>query len=285
MMSYFGIILLFMLVGFLFSFPTIKKDKHLAFYAALFLLLAGYANYIGWSVRAFAMRFFWPIYLSVFFGFGLYVLVKLFRLKLNVYHAFVVSLIFLVLFIGVINIPFIPKYTKIQGSIVDPYHWGAFKWIEENTAPDSKVYFFYGDLYDNDAVLRNTKRVTYLVITNDYIESLNNRTIKREYYTEVPADTGGGMIKRTGLFSYELRVGKDEPYMPKDRDICNFDYYVFDRYTGIQQLQSLISYNSYIRQLFLDAGMEEVYSNEILSILKNNAPGEDCIAREGVKIE
>ena len=65
-------------------------------------------------------------------------------------------------------------------------------------------------------------------------------------------------------------------------DICNFDYYVFDK---VSREQVLANVNLLIRELFIkNSGMREVYSNQIVSVIKNPNPGSDCIPKGGVKI-
>ena len=63
------------------AFSTINWDFDRIF--AFAMIISGFLNYIGFGLRSFQIRFFWPIYLSVFMGFGIYVLIKLIAKKWN----------------------------------------------------------------------------------------------------------------------------------------------------------------------------------------------------------
>ncbi len=282
-MPFFGILLVFIIIGLIFSLVLLlKKKKYITLYLGLFMLMAGYSNYIGWGSRAFALRFFWPIYLSVFFGLGIYFILKFFVKKWKLIYVFFIGLVLLFLFTGIVNIKGIPNYQKVVGSMMDGYHWEALSWFEDNTPQDSSIYFFYGDIYDQDALLRNSKRLHHLIVPQDYIDALNNKSIKRYYDSETPGDGGGKMIYRKGIFSYGLRLGENESYKGGNIDICTVDYYVFDK---VSRYPQLAQYNMVIRDVLLKTGwMEEAFSNNMVSILKNNKPGEDCLPFGGIKI-
>ena len=54
------------------------------------------------------------------------------------------------------TIPYLPYFNMdTNQGMMNPFHWSALKWLSENTAKDSKIYFFYGDIYSQDALLRN----------------------------------------------------------------------------------------------------------------------------------
>jgi hypothetical protein len=66
--------------------------------------------------------------------------------------------------------------------------------------------------------------------------------------------------------------------------VCNFDYYVFDKFSSYAP--PLAQYNIAVRKIMIDSGyFEEVYKNDLVSILKNNNPGADCIPKQGVAIK
>lgn len=272
----FQILLIFILIGLLVSFITIKKNAYTAFLAGIAMLIMGYGNYFGFDVRAFQLRFLWPIYLSVFFGFGIYYILKFFIKRWSLVYSILLGVIFLVLLSGLINIPYIPKYEKLstQG-IMNPFHWEALKWLSEKTPENAKIYFFYGDIYNQDALLRNSKRVHSQVDPNDFIDNLNNRKIMRYYATELPGDGGGGLLYKKSLFEFGLYDQEIESsYYFGKKDICQFEYHVFDK---VSRQEALAQYNLIIANEMLQKGSELVFENEVSIILKNNNLGEDCI--------
>lgn len=274
-MGSFQLLLIFMVIG-LVIFLIRYKQMIVPAIFGIFLLGIGYSNYIGFDIRAFQSRFFWPVYFAVFFGAGLYYLLKFFIKKWNLAYSYIISIVFLVFF-TMIAVPYVPHYDKITGpGLMDPYHWKTLAWFEDNSRGDETVYFFYGDIYSQDALLRNTKRVHFQVIASDFFDAINNRTIKRYYNTEVPGDSGSGLPYRTGVFSFKLhRDEKNEFYQDGVKDICLFDYYVFDK---VSQQQVLAQYNILIaNELIKKDWIVPVFENEVSVILKNNKPGEDCI--------
>ena len=272
----FGALLIFMAAGILFSLLKIK-DMHASLVFAFSMLLCGFLNYIGFGLRSFQIRFFWPIYLSVFFGFGVYMLLKLLIKSLNVWHSATIFAIFSILLLGPFKLPILPHYEPSNSAgIMNPYHWKVLQWISKNTQENAKIYFFYGDIYSQDALLRNSKRVSYQVDPDDFIKALQERKIKREYITELPGDGGGGITKRLGLFTFDYmpdNVAADYSYGPMD--ICNFDYYVFDK---ASKQEVLAKYNMLLAsELAKNGNFTKAFENEIAIILKNEKPGGNCI--------
>ncbi len=253
-----------------------RKNLNAAVIAGFSLFIIGFANYVGFSFRAFQLRFFWPLYLSVFFGLVIYKI----GFEIGKYSgkrwtgaaAIVVSLI---LFSVLMYFYYQP--ISSQG-LMNPYHWKAFNWISSQTQPDAKIYFFYGDIYGQDALLRNVKREHYLVNYQDYSESVRNQSVRRSYKMKIPGDSGAGIPYRKNLFSYGFHALEEpQDYFYGYRNICAFDYYVFDKISS-PQTQPAIQLNSAIKGLFLKHGwMHQVFDNEVTSIVKNERPGEDCL--------
>lgn len=272
----FGSLLIFIMAGIILSLFNLK-DMHISLIAAFALLLSGFTNYIGFDTRAFQIRFFWPIYLAVFFGFGFYMLVKFAIKKWGSTVTVIIFVALTIMLVGVIKIPSIPPYTKnTSPGIMNPYHWSALKWLSEKTEPDSKIYFFYGDIYGQDALLRNSKRLHFQVDPDDFIKALQDRKIKRYYTSELPGDGGGGITVRKGLFNFEpaINVLKHEVFFGA-QDICRFDYLIFDKVSG---QQVLAQYNLIIASELLKKDyIKPLFDNGVVVILKNTNAGADCI--------
>ena len=272
----FKLLLIFLIMGAIVGITLVKKIA-VPTIAGLYMLFIGYTNYIGFGIRAFQPRLFWPIYFSVFLGLGLYTALKFVPSKLRSISTFGLSIMLILILSNFISVPSIPTYNKVSSpGLMDQWHWESFQWISQNTPEESMIYFFYGDVYDQDAILRNSKRVHAQVEPEDFIASLQNKSIKRVYQTEVPADHGAGMpyVKSFLNIGLHQRDDLDDLVWQNDIDLCLFDYHVFDKMT---RQPVLAQYNIVIANEMLNKGAEIVFENEVTIILKNNNPGADCI--------
>ncbi|MBI2651807.1 hypothetical protein HYX01_05010 [Candidatus Woesearchaeota archaeon] len=282
----FGLLLIPIIAGILFSFSKLK-EAHACLILAFAMLLSGFLNYIGFGLRSFQIRFFWPIYLSVFFGFGIYALFKLVIRKWNLIYTLIFFIISAIFLIGIIKLPIL-KQTEIMAipsipyfnmdanqGIMNPYHWEALNWISRNTNENSAIYFFYGDIYSQDALLRNTKRVHSQIDPEDFIKSLEERKIKKTYVSEFPGDTGGVITYRVSFFKFEdATKNLAANFHFGAKNICNFDYFVFDKIT---QQKALSQYNLLIAQQLALKNATKVFENPVVFILKNSNKGGNCI--------
>lgn len=283
----FGLLLIPMVFGIMLLLPKLK-NLHVSIILGFAMLLTGFMNYFGFEVRSFQVRFFWPIYLSIFLGFGFYILLKVIIKKWNSVYALIIFTILSVLLTGMIKfpvliqtdvqqVPSIPYLTRTTSpGIMDPFHWSALEWISKNTEQGSKIYFFYGDIYSQDALLRNSKRFHYQVDIDDFIKSIQERKIKRFYISELPGDSGGGIALRPSFFNFEdAYYTKPKEYFFGNQDICAFDYMVFDK---VSRQDVLAQYNLLVASELLKNGhINVVFDNEVAVILKNNKIGGDCI--------
>ena len=275
-LSDFGLLLVFLAIGAVASFMFAKK-MGIPVMIGFYMLLIGYTNYIGFGIRAFQPRLLWPVYFSFFFGLGIYMLIKIVPSKLKAVSVFSLSILFILAFSNVPAIPNIPSYSRVSSpGLMDLPHWEAFQWISGNTPKESRIYFFYGDVYDQDAILRNSKRFHAQIDPDDFIASLQNRTIKRSYKSEVPADHGAGMPYFKSFLNIGLHQIEEEGSVlwgANYFNICTFDYHVFDK---ASRQPVLAQYNVLIANDMLAKGSQLVFENEAVVILKNTA-GDDCI--------
>ena len=286
----FGLLLIPIVVGIVISLIKISEVRAVAI-SGIVLLIGGFMNYVGFDVRAFQVRFMWPVYLSIFFGLGIYFLIKLLIKKWNFISTGIFFVLFLLLFIGVFKIPimfetnvqsvpYIPQDIRESSmGLMNPFHWDILKWLSEEADSKSSVYFFYGDIYSQDALLRNTKRFHVQADPDEFIKKLQERKISRGYVSEVPGDSGGVITVRHGLFKFEnIELSKPREYYFESKDVCDFDYYVFDK---ISRHEALVAYNREISQEMLNKQfIEKVHENEVAVILKNNKPGDECIVEK-----
>ena len=275
----FKLLLVFMAIGVTASVVLFRKFDVPAL-AGLYMLGIGYTNYIGFGIRAFQPRLLWPIYFSFFFGFGIYLLIKLIPQKFRSISAFVLGLLFLIVLSDIIALPNLPTYSKVSTpGLMDGPHWEAFQWLSKNTPENAKLYFFYGDVYNQDAILRNSKRIHVQVVPEDYIGSLQNKTIKRIYETETPADHGAGMPYMKSFLKIGLYQREDINSLlwQNHIDLCLFDYFIFDK---ISRIPALAQYNLLIANEMLKKGAEIKFENNAVVILKSNNVGGDCIEQK-----
>ncbi|MCH8004061.1 MAG: hypothetical protein IH934_05525 [Nanoarchaeota archaeon] len=276
-LSDFSLLLIFLGIGVIVGLAKFKK-MDIPVVIGLFMIGVGYTNYIGFGIRAFQPRLMWPVYLSFFFGLGLYTLIKFVPSKLRTISIFSLSILFILALSNVITIPNILTYNKISSpGLMDPWHWEAFQWLSQNTPIESKLYFFYGDVYNQDAILRSSKRVHAQVIPDDFIALLQNRTIKRNINTEVPGDHGAGMPYMKSPFKIGLHMLEKEyslRFGDYNYDVCTYDYHIFDK---VSRQPVLAQYNILIANEMIKKDAQIVFDNEAVVILKNNRLGADCI--------
>ena len=279
-LSDFKFLFLLMIIGLILSIIYIKKSFVPAI-TSISMVIIGLGNYFGFREKAFQLRFFWPVFLCFFIGFAIYWLFKLVIKEWKPVYSFILSAL-IVIAIIINAVPFVPHYNPLKTSgIMNPYHWGIFKWIEQNTGKENTIYFFYGDIYSQDALLRNTKRTHYQVIPDDFIDAINKKEIRRFYDTESHGDHGGGIPYKKSFLSFGSRLDEaPKGFLYGKRDICIYDYYVFDK---VSRQPVLAQYNMLIAsELQKNGSATAVFENQVALIMKNNNPGADCIEQRSI---
>ncbi|MBD3310696.1 hypothetical protein GF351_05765 [Candidatus Woesearchaeota archaeon] len=280
-----GIVAVILLVGVAFSVWAIWKRSPSGLTASVLMFLAGYGNHIGLVHWTGQIRYLWPLYFSAAAGFGIYSILKMSIKRWKVVYSFGIAIFLILWFTGTFGIP--PHYDRIEGrGLMDPYHWDAFTWTAENTPEDSTVYFFYGDIFSQNAMLRNTERKHIMYTSKGLEEVFSESLVPRYVHSKLIGDSHGVYYAyRRSFFDYGYYFiedgGRDAYY--RYYDICDMDYLFLDK---VSQQPALAQYNLLIRQELLSRdGFEEVYSNEVVSIIRNNNPGIECLPEEGVKID
>ena len=289
----FGLLVIPLVAGLLLSFPLLKKN-HVALVVSLSMLISGFLNYVGFGLRSFQIRFFWPIYLSVLIGLGLYFPCKSLIKNLSTAKSCGISLVMIILLLGVVNvpaykqtsshvIPYIPQLSfQSSPGIMDPYHWEALQWLSKNTGKQEDIYFFYGDIYNQDALLRNAERFHQMVTLQGIAEAIQGGKLQRYYTSKLPGDSGGGIMVRKGLFDFENAVKTaPEGYFDTRQDICSFDYVVFDK---VSREKSLADYGLLVAsEMLKNDFVKKVFENGMVVILKNNRKGVQCIEERSLR--
>jgi hypothetical protein len=263
--SDFGWVAIVICIGAIVALFAARKP---AIFFAAYMYIAGLTNYIGMSFRAFQQRFFWPVYLAPFLGLALFAPLSLVPKKWRLLAAGAAAII--------ISVSIIMTNTMLSESqgMMDQERWDGMKWIADNTPKDSTVYFFYGDLYQQTSMLYNTKRLSTIVGVSDYAKGLMANTLRANYESMLASDSGCGFPYKKSAFSFGFHA--DNMTWESNASICGKDYWIFDKLTSYEQMAPLVQYNMAMRERLLLHG-EEVYSNAVVSIVKNNAKGGECL--------
>ena len=281
-MSNFGIALALLVLGIGVSLLLRKKKNFRVVWFSAFMLLIGLANYVGISRHAWRTRDLWPLYLALFLGVGLYFLVSRVYKKWSLGLSYGLSFILVLMFSGILVIPSVPHVESFTSpGIMTGGHWDSLLWLRENVADEEKILFVYGDLYDQNALLRNTFKPPYHVHSREYTAALQNRTVKRNIRIMLLGDRAGvHYAYRKSFFDYGYyyrEFGKDYFYKT-ERDMCDFDYYVMDK---VSRQPALAQYNMLIANLLVNnTFIGPVFDNGVVLVLKNDGVGEDCLENE-----
>jgi hypothetical protein len=286
----FGLWLILIIIGIILTIillikkiQTAKTAPLFTEYAAatigIFMIIVGFGNYYGFSYRAFQIRIFWPIFLSVFFGITLYFIIK--KTLKHPIAFYITATLLLLITSSIIPIDKVPQ-TKIVPSpgIMNPYHWDSLQWMKKNLPENSKVLFFNNGLYKQDALLRNIQRNHVLTKDNQNTLLIKNETTeinKNIKITKVGDCCGALYPYRKNLFDFgyhylESGGNENRTYLG---NICEFNYFVVDQISGDPTLTDV---NNVIKQTLLkNKNIEEIYNNQVVSILSNKKAGGNCV--------
>jgi hypothetical protein len=245
---------------------------------SFWMLLVGLSTYIGFGLRAFQARMFWPITLAPLAGFGIYQLLKIISGLIPTAKEklpYISIALAIILCIAAVKI----YYTEPSPGSMDSYRYEPMKWVAENTPQDTRVFAFYSFVYAQTSALYNTQRVTYFMELDTLAKLMNgmtaNGTINRTVQVTIASDSGIGFPNRKGILNYGQRI-YDTPTGGLI-DICNASYYIIDRAfpTNAQQIAQA---NMYLLQRFLNGNMTVVFDNNAVTVLKNDKQNGDCFA-------
>ncbi|MBR9699242.1 hypothetical protein GOV09_02205 [Candidatus Woesearchaeota archaeon] len=275
-MDIFGFFLPLVIIGMVVAaLFIIRKKINVASLMGFFMLLMGYSYLLGAGRRATQARIFWPLYLAVFLGITLYFGLRIIIRKWSIIYSYAIGIILLMVI-------FTQFYTPNHSpGLMNNEHWQYFQWARENLPENSEVFYFYSDTWMQNAMLYLDQRNSFITSQSFLGESLQNRTIPREFRGKMVTEGGARLPYRKGLFSYGYHSEEvDKSPFVGSFDICKYDFYAFDKFSAVPVLAQ---YNLLIRQQLLqNSYMEEVYANNLVTVLKNNNPSEDCLPREGV---
>jgi len=259
-----------LLLGVIFLIYYIKKKHNTAILFSGYMFLVGFTYLIRFD-KALQTRFLWPIYISGLFGIATYIIFKSIIPKYKKIFSIIITIILLIVLVKTQYVPM-----NNQG-IMHQDLWNSLTWIKDNTNKDDVVLFFYGDSYSQDDQTKNNKRLSYVVRSQAVIDAVQNRTIKRYYLIRMSKENPGSMLLyKKGFLSYGDHLKEADPlYFYGEMDICNFDYYVFDK---LSRYEVLAQYSMIVKDSLLQNNwFEVVYENNFNVLLKNSNPGVKCI--------
>lgn len=266
-LSSFGFVSILLVVGTIASFFYIKKVNMAVLYG-LFMLVWGYLNYLGGTIgnKSIPQRFVWPITLSVFLGIILYFLFKLLRLNLKQAYFFGISLIIMFLFSMF--------YYKDMGSgsLINQYQWDSLMWLKYNSEANSNVLFFYGDQYNQQGILYNSLKHSYLVKQNDYISGLKDNILKRIYLVTDVGEYNWRYPYMRGFLSFSSH--SSEINISRSEDMCGFDYIHLDIQSYYPEFKA---YNNKAAIALIKSGFTKSFDNGFSIVLKNPKEDKDCM--------
>jgi hypothetical protein len=216
----------------------------------------------------FYMRLSWPVYLAFFFGLGLYSIARFFPARKTVVFeasGFAIVATIMVMIVSASTVPW--------GAGIMPQHkWDGMTWMAEQSEPESTVFFFYTDGYQQFTPYRMSERMHY--VFNDlqeYLGQAQQGVIRRNITTFRP---DSDYQVRTGLFTSVLH-----PKVPPTNDLCQYDYYFIDR-TPSRSLPGIERYQGALALALVNQGNFSIaYDQGGVIILKNDNK-ESCMANE-----
>ncbi len=278
-------VLLAVAVGIGAAIGVLMLRKHRVLQIAFVLLLIGFTNYIGTGKRGLETRFLWPIYLSVFFGLLLYLILSwILKHRLSLRVCALISIAFTVFFAHQYYLPI------SSHGLLPKESWQAMEWVGHETPRNATIFYFLGDAYDQAGVLFNTQRLTSVILPDEYISLIRSNQLRRMVKVERVSDRTNAYPYRKGLFSFGFHQLEDAVESRVLVDLCSFDYYVLDKisYYMIPLLHQRIpeinpdisTYNLPIAHHFMTkANFTKAYENGGVLVLKNPQPGGECIVQ------
>ncbi|MBW2989448.1 hypothetical protein KY358_03960, partial [Candidatus Woesearchaeota archaeon] len=281
--THLGVIGLVFLIGFCISMLNRKRFSYPILFS-IFFFCVSYLTYLGFGKRAFTHRFFWHIYLGIFFGIAVLYIVKLAVRKWNTAYTFIIFMVILCLVAYPLN-----ATTKIGQGIMDDYNWRGLMWLRDNVENDVPVFYFYSDALSNAAALYSSHHVSFKIGNKNITKSIESGMLYERYKFGL-ADSLSVLACELGF----LKIGHyRDAYMPNSPDykceeeykklnrapnnfwICDLEYTYFNKFSSNQVLAD---YSIEVAKMLLRAPwIKKAYENELVVILHNERPGDECI--------
>ncbi len=299
MFNHFGIYGIIIAIGFIASVMLLlsKKCQNWQYFSMAFFMGAiTFSVIFDTGARMYQNRFFWPIYFAIFFGYGIFTIIKFTKIKINTKLYYLIPIACIL----ISSIWYFSPPTS-NGLIVNEEMWDGITWVRDNAKSTDKILIVYGDSYNQHAILSMFGHQVHYTDWNyipnnigyDLSESVNKiqQGVVTRYYTARPFIHGKTNPIRTSFFgleefdiwqhlglNYEKVDGKGRGF--KQHDLCSFDVVVMDKQS---QIPGLAEYNLKMRnELIANPYVTEVFSNGWHSILRNENLGKNCVGGKNV---
>jgi hypothetical protein len=225
--------------GMLVSLIFFRRYKYLFLIGIIMFFLYTFPEHIDGTLHSMyqARNMFLPIFLSFFFGIVIMLILGLFKIK-NFGICYVIT-------IAVMIIILINNYS-IQSSpgIMNNKYWRMYKWLEQNTEEDADLFYTYHEAQDQTNVFFFSKRKSWRIRIDNYINASREGYIYRDYYLFFSA-----FLMQRWISFFELQ---DIGIYSHNKDICNFDYIIINAESRLPQIGEYINfYSSLLRERFI----------------------------------
>jgi hypothetical protein len=262
-----------------FAIDGIRKQN--PFHLLIVSMVIGfYSHHLGvLTPRVEEYRFILPMVAAIFFGYGLYLLI-LFIPKFKTLAAALLSVLMIIIIPQMHASPF-----SASSTLMDQPHWEALMWSKDNSLQNDTFFFFFDDIYyfNYNSIHHVNERLGYVPTIgangeqSDLVQAIQTGMIVQEYtsyFESEPKDHG--LVHRTSFWTVDKYYTED--IRNTKMDICSFNYVVFRLIPEGSRVPAAIQYGLLIRQELLQKDwIDEVFTNQVVSILKNNKVGVDCI--------
>ncbi len=273
-MDFTVVLVIAIFVGVIFSLLLLRKERHVILMYSIFILMMWWSNYLGLTKRTVTLRYTAPIVLAVLIGVGIYYLLKSFIKDWKQVYSFGLACVLLA---GVIYFFMTP--TGSPGWMIQE-RWDAMSWIAKNTPQTTTVLYLYGDGYEQHNPLASTKRLNFRLLPDAMIAAAQKGEIKRTYLARDVTGMCSIMEPyRKSLLEYGF-YAREKPNVNahQEVDICSFEYYFIEKASA--RIPQLAQYNVAIGNELIQHGFVPVFNNQLVTILKNNNPGVNCIGNQ-----
>jgi hypothetical protein len=259
-------------IGLFLSLTLYKKKNYYPFMIGTFIVLISFTNLIGFGKRGLETRYFFPIYLSVFFGYSLYLLINLF--KKNTYvrknRFLIVSVISLIL---ISSITYSVKIGS-PGSLAPEQFYEGMMWIRHNTPKDANVYYAFNNNIGQTSILFETMRMGQRQEWEDLLRKAQNGDLLADISEVRTSFEHSSHLSYFDRLSIKKHVDSTEKIMFQNQSICSYDYHF---YPFFNLPPELIKFHEDSANALIDTGkFDLVYFNDFVAIIRNNDIGDSC---------
>lgn len=239
-------------------------QKKLCIAMFISFLINSYFCFLG--NKSTQIRHFFPITLALFIGLLIWTIItNIPALSKNIKAGLVLvwSLVFMVLLLTYFFPAPVPEY-----AVSNPLTHSAFKWVESNLKSDENILYLYGDNHYQYTLFFLPMTLHDSIEQNDFFETIQKDGLTSRF--KVIRGSLGFYVRRTSFFNLDsYGVGFFE-----NKTLCDYNYVYFNK---ISQQPIIAKYLADIKAILINEfNFNEVYTNQLVTILKNPSVGGVC---------